>query len=98
MNWTLALPELVLALSGLAILLFGVMPKRDTTFACTMLVLGAFLVTGVLVIAQAEGTAFGGQYVADDFSTFMKLLALAAAALGLLLAARLEPARAAFAF
>jgi len=86
MNWTLALPELVLALSGLAILLFGVMPKRDTTFACTMLVLGAFLVTGVLVIAQAEGTAFGGQYVADDFSTFMKLLALAAAALGLLLA------------
>jgi len=86
MNWTLALPELVLALSGLAILLFGVMPKRDTTFACTMLVLGAFLVTGVLVIAQGEGTAFGGQYVADAFSGFMKLLALAAAALGLLLA------------
>ncbi len=86
MNWTLALPELVLALSGLAILIFGVMPKRNTTFPCTMLVLGAFLLTGVLVLAQGEGTAFAGQYVADAFSGFMKLLALAAAALGLLLA------------
>ena len=86
MNWTLALPELALALSGLAILVFGVIPKRDTTFPCTMLVLGAFLLAGVLVLAQGEGTAFSGQYVADAFSGFMKLLALAAAALGLLLA------------
>jgi NADH-quinone oxidoreductase subunit N len=44
------------------------------------------VLTGVLIIAQAEGTAFGGQYIADDFSAFMKLLSLAAAALGLLLA------------
>ncbi|UPY38398.1 NADH-quinone oxidoreductase subunit NuoN [Sediminicoccus sp. KRV36] len=86
MNWILALPELVLALCGLAILVFGVIPKRDTTFPCTMLTLGAFLLTGVLVIAQGEGTGFGGQYVADAFSCFMKLLALGAAALGLLLA------------
>ncbi|MDB5412381.1 MAG: NADH-quinone oxidoreductase subunit [Rubritepida sp.] len=86
MNWNLALPELVLALCGLAILLFGVIPKRDMTFPCTMAVIGAFLVTGVLVLGQNEGTAFGGQYVADDFSAFMKLLTLAAAALSLLLA------------
>jgi len=86
MNWTLALPELVLSLCGLAILVAGVIPKRDMTFPCTMAVIGAFVVTGVLVITQAEGTAFGGQYVADDFSAFMKLLSLAAAALGLLLA------------
>ena len=86
MNWTLALPELVLALAGLAILVFGVIPKRDMTFPCTMLVMGAFLMAGVLVLAQGEGTAFAGQYVADDFSSFMKLLALGAAAPGLLLA------------
>ncbi|MBY0335022.1 MAG: NADH-quinone oxidoreductase subunit NuoN [Acetobacteraceae bacterium] len=87
MNWTLALPEIVLAVAGLVILVAGVIPKdRDTTFPCAMGVLGAFLVTAVLVIAQGEGTAFGGQYVADDFSAFMKLLALAGAALGLLLA------------
>jgi len=86
MNWTLALPEIVLAVSGLAILLAGVLPRRDMTFPCTMLVLGAFVLTGVLVIAQGQGTAFGGQYVADNFSAFMKLLALAGAALGLVLA------------
>jgi NADH-quinone oxidoreductase subunit N len=86
MNWTLALPELVLSVCGLAILVVGVIPKKDMTFPCTMAVLGAFVVTGVLIITQAEGTAFGGQYVADDFSAFMKLLSLAAAALGLLLA------------
>ncbi|MDB5376524.1 MAG: NADH-quinone oxidoreductase subunit [Rubritepida sp.] len=86
MNWTLALPELVLSVCGLAILVAGVIPKKDMTFPCTMAVLGAFVVTGVLIITQAEGTAFGGQYVADDFSAFMKLLSLAAAALGLLLA------------
>jgi NADH-quinone oxidoreductase subunit N len=87
MNWTLALPEIVLAVAGLVILVAGVIPRdRDTTFGCAMAVIGAFLVTGVLVIAQGEGTAFGGQYVADDFSAFMKLLSLAGAALGLLLA------------
>jgi NADH-quinone oxidoreductase subunit N len=86
MNWTLALPELVLALSGLAILLLGVIPRRDTSFACTMLVLGAFLLAAVLVIAQPDGTAFGGQYVSDAFARFMKVLALGGAALGLLLA------------
>ena len=61
---------------------------RATAIAvATMLVLGAFLLAGVLVLAQGEGTAFSGQYVADAFSGFMKLLALAAAALGLLLLA-----------
>ncbi len=86
MNWTLALPELVLALCGLAILVFGVIPKKDTTLACTMAVIGAFAATGLVVATQMKGSAFGGQYVADDFSAFMKLLALAAAALSLLLA------------
>ncbi|WP_027284111.1 NADH-quinone oxidoreductase subunit NuoN [Rubritepida flocculans] len=86
MNWTLALPEIVLAVAGLGILVAGVLPRRDMTFPCTMLVLGAFVLAGVLVLAQGEGTAFGGQYVADAYSAFMKLLALAGAALGLVLA------------
>jgi NADH-quinone oxidoreductase subunit N len=87
MNWTLALPEIALAVSGLVILVVGVLPKtRDMTFPCTMAVLGAFLLAAVLVVASPEGTAFGGQYVADEFSAFMKLLALVGAAAGLLLA------------
>jgi NADH-quinone oxidoreductase subunit N len=51
-----------------------------------MAVIGALLLAGVLVLGQKEGTAFAGQYVADGFSSFMKLLVILGGALGLLLA------------
>lgn len=86
MNWTLVLPELVLACSALVILVAGVLPKQDTSFGATMAVIGALIVTGILVLVQAEGTAFGGQYVADPFGQFMKVLSLLGAAGALLLA------------
>ncbi len=86
MNWTLALPEIVLAVAGLAILLGGVIPKRDPFFPCCMAVIGALVLTAVLVLGQSEGTAFSGQYVADAFSRFAKVLILLGAALGLVLA------------
>ncbi|HZF77572.1 MAG TPA: NADH-quinone oxidoreductase subunit NuoN [Acetobacteraceae bacterium] len=86
MTWMLALPEIVLAVAGLIILLVGVMPKRDAFFPCSMAVIGALVVAAVLVLGQSEGTAFMGQYVADGFSRFAKLLILLGAALGLVLA------------
>jgi NADH-quinone oxidoreductase subunit N len=86
MSWTLALPELVLACAALVILVAGVIPRRETFFPVSMAVIGALLLTGVLVIGQEEGTALGGQYVTDAYGGFMKLLALGGAALGLLLA------------
>ncbi|WP_159993516.1 NADH-quinone oxidoreductase subunit NuoN [Roseomonas sp. 18066] len=86
MNWTLILPELALALVGLVAMVAGVLPKRDTTFGVSMGVLGGLLLAGVLVLAQPEGNAFNGQYVADAFTRFMKLLVVAGAALGVLLA------------
>ncbi|MCW8084848.1 NADH-quinone oxidoreductase subunit NuoN [Sabulicella glaciei] len=86
MNWQIALPEIVLAIAGCVILLVGVIPRRDMTFPVAMATIGAFLVTGVLVLMQPEGTGFGGQYVSDSFSAFMKILALAAGALSLLVA------------
>lgn len=85
-TWTLILPELVLAVAGLLVLAAGVIPKRDTSYAVNMAVLGAFLLAAVLVMMQPEGTAFAGQYVADSFTKFTKLLVIAGAALGLLLA------------
>ena len=86
MPWTLAMPEIALALSGLVILAAGVIPKRDTFFPVSMGVIGALLLAAVLVLGQGEGTAFGGQYVADGFSAFMKLLVILGGALGMLLA------------
>jgi NADH-quinone oxidoreductase subunit N len=86
MNWTLALPEIVLGISGLLILAGGVMPKRDTFFPVAMAVIGAFVLTAALVLGQGEGTAFMGQYVSDGFSRFAKVLILLGAALSLVLA------------
>ncbi|MCB4822493.1 NADH-quinone oxidoreductase subunit NuoN [Roseicella aerolata] len=85
MIWTLALPELALAVSGLIILAAGVIPKQDTFFPVSMACVGALLLAAVLVLGQGEGTALGGHYVADAFSNFMKVLAIGAAAVGILL-------------
>ena len=85
-SWTLVLPELVLALCGLLALAAGVIPKRDTSHAVNMGVFGALLLAGVLVLMQPEGTAYAGQYAVDAFSKFTKLLVIAGAALGVLLA------------
>ncbi len=81
MNWTTALPELVLALSGMGILVFGVLNKRDTFQMCSMLVVGAMLVGGMLVLNAPSGAGFNGQFTNDAFSEFTKLLILAAGAL-----------------
>jgi NADH-quinone oxidoreductase subunit N len=86
MNWTLALPEIVLAAAGLVLLLVGAIPRRDMTLPVTMGTLGALLVAAVLVLAQPDGVAFNGQFVADAFSRFSKLLVLLGAATALLLA------------
>src|SRR4051812_25949861 len=85
MIWTLALPELVLACAGLVILAAGVIPKKDTFFPVSMACVGALLLAAVMVLGQGEGTALRGHYVADAFSGFMKVLALGAAAIGILL-------------
>ena len=82
MNWTTALPELVLAISGMGILVFGVLNKRDTFQICSMLTVGALLLAGVLVMTATGGSGFNGLFTNDAFSLFTKLLVLTAAALG----------------
>jgi NADH-quinone oxidoreductase subunit N len=86
MNWTLALPEIVLACVGMATLIFGVLRKQDTTLLCTMFVIGGFLVAALLVLTRTTGFAFNGQFVADPFSGFNQILILAGAALSTILA------------
>jgi NADH-quinone oxidoreductase subunit N len=86
MNWTLAVPELVLTCAGMAILLFGVLRRQDSTLLATMFTIGAFVITGLLVATEASGFGFNGQFVSDAFSTFNKELILVGGALALILA------------
>ena len=85
-NWNLALPEIVLALCAMAILIFGVLRKTESTFICTMLAVGALVLTAMLVVVAPVGYAYQGLFVVDGFARFMKLLILAGAALSLILA------------
>ena len=86
MSWTLAAPEIVLAVCAMAVLLYGVMQKKEAAFVSSMLALGALLVTAVIVLATPEGSAYRGLFVVDGFGTFMKLLILSGAGLSIILA------------
>ena len=86
MNWMLALPEIVLACAGLAILMIGVLPRQNMFFGCTMASIGALVVTAALVLTVPDGTGFSGQVISDGFARFMKLLVLLGAAIGMLMA------------
>jgi len=85
MNWALALPEIVLAACGLLILVIGVLRKAVSAQLCNMLTLGAFLVTGMLVLTRPGGIGYYGQFTVDSFAVLTKLLILLGAALSLML-------------
>lgn len=85
MNWTIALPEIVLSVCGMAILILGVLRRPDGEFVCSMLSFGALLLAAVLVISRSGGPGYEGLFVVDPFSTYVKILILAGAAITLLL-------------
>jgi NADH-quinone oxidoreductase subunit N len=85
MNWTLALPEIVLACLGIAILIFGVLRKQDSTLLATMFAVGAFLIAGMLVVTRPTGIGFNGQFATDSFAKFNKVLILLGGAVALVL-------------
>jgi NADH-quinone oxidoreductase subunit N len=86
MNWSLALPEIFLAIAAMAILIFGVMQKRDSAVLCTMLALGAMGIGAVLVVGAPNAVGYEGLFVSDAFAKFGKLLILAGSALSMILA------------
>ncbi|MCC7282459.1 MAG: NADH-quinone oxidoreductase subunit NuoN [Acetobacteraceae bacterium] len=81
MNWQLALPEIFLALAGMAILMFGVLTRGERSFqAASMMTVGALLAAGVLVLSGVPGTGYHGLFAVDAYTGFAKLLILVAVA------------------
>jgi NADH-quinone oxidoreductase subunit N len=85
MNWEIALPEIVLSVLGMMILVYGVLRKSEQTQVVTMLVLGAFLLTGFLTVTRVGGIGFHGQFVVDPFAVLIKALVLVSSAFTLML-------------
>jgi len=82
------LPELVIAIGGIALLLIGVYRRKNATRAVTW---AAVVVLILAAVIEHYGTAgrvetFGGQFVVDGFARFSKQLVLLASAISLALA------------
>jgi NADH-quinone oxidoreductase subunit N len=87
-NLQLALPELWLAVVGMALLLLGVFNGDRITRTLSSLAVLAFVVAAALVVGVTPvkpTTAFAELFVNDRFGAFMKLLVLAGSALSLVL-------------
>ena len=92
---SLVAPEIVLSLSGLALLLFaawgGDEASRAISIAACIALGGAFALVATTVCAGASGPdtlAFGGQFRADAFAGFAKLMIFAASGATLVIAPR----------
>jgi NADH-quinone oxidoreductase subunit N len=82
------LPELFLALAAMALLMLGVFRKADSDRGIMLLAAAATVAALLLVwLVPADGAAsFDGLFVNDGFSRFMKVLALAGAAITIVMA------------
>lgn len=82
-----AYPELWLALSAMALLMFGVFRGDGSTRAVSWLAVLALLIAIALVAMQPAETVatFGGLFVADGFGRFAKVLILLGSAFAIVL-------------
>ncbi|MHC8509636.1 MAG: NADH-quinone oxidoreductase subunit NuoN [Rhodospirillales bacterium] len=97
-NLAAALPEAFLAVMIMAMLMLGVFQRAGaqdaavdsfrllTHIGLAVLALTAFLTVAAPEIPGGRMTAFGGMFLTDSFAVFIKVLVLAAAAFGLLMA------------
>lgn len=85
----LALPEIILALSGMAMLMVGVFgPRENATPVVGRMALGAFiaaLLLLLLLVGNGSATAFHGMFVTDRFAVFMKVMVLAGSFLAIVM-------------
>jgi NADH-quinone oxidoreductase subunit N len=84
------LPELILAVGAMALLMFGAFQRETERNGATVgwLAVGCIAAAAYVVATGPAGplTLFNGAFVIDGFGRFMKLVVLAGAAIGLILA------------
>jgi NADH-quinone oxidoreductase subunit N len=73
----LSMPELILAVGALVLLMIGVFSGDKSSTTVTGLAVALLAVAALwLVFMPGEGEAYGGAFILDSFSRFMKVLAL----------------------
>ncbi|WP_404378907.1 NADH-quinone oxidoreductase subunit NuoN [Caenispirillum salinarum] len=87
LNLGAALPEIFLAVAGMALLMYGVFRKGDTTTSVGWMTVIAFIVAAIFVVTgDTNQLVFGGSFITDSFSAFAKVLILAGGAFTLIMA------------
>ncbi len=83
---TLALPELILSASAIALLMIAAFAGDKAAKLNTWLAVLAFIVAGLFVpgVTSPGGIAFDGLFVADSFAAFSKIVVYVAAAVSTL--------------
>ncbi|PZO76765.1 MAG: NADH-quinone oxidoreductase subunit NuoN [Mesorhizobium amorphae] len=85
-SFTLAGPELFLAIAAMALLMIGTFAGRSAVTLVTSLAVIVLAVAAVWVAGFApEGLGFGGSFANDGFARFAKVLALAGSAVTLIM-------------
>ena len=79
------LPELLLAIGGMALLVFGVLGKAGRFTACMVGAIALLVITGFLVLGTPDGVLFGGLFRTTGFTRYGDLLILLGAVAALLL-------------
>src|SRR5690606_8927784 len=73
----LSTPELVLAVSAMALLMVGVFSGERANLTVTGLAIALLIaVTALVILFPAYGTAYDGAFISDPFSRLMKILVL----------------------
>ena len=86
---TVAQPEIKLAVAALVLLLLGVLNrKEDYRLVSGFSILALLITAGLVFVFGGMGTAFGGLFVSDSFSSYMKILVLLGSAVSLLMATK----------
>ena len=73
-SMTQVLPEIVLAIGGMALLMFGAYRDRVDNAVCVLSVL-LLAAAGVTVTIIPNGNVFGTSFILDDYARFLKILA-----------------------
>ncbi|HTE82603.1 MAG TPA: NADH-quinone oxidoreductase subunit NuoN [Reyranella sp.] len=85
-HWTLARPEIFLAVATALLLLYGVLRGEVATAFISVAASIALLATAVLLfMPYREGTAFATLFITDRLTTTMKALVLVGAAISILM-------------
>ena len=83
---TPAVPEIFMAIAAMVLLMAGVFREKDSTAILSWLTVAVMTMAVVLILnIKGTGTAFGGLFVINAFTSFAKILTLIGAALTLLL-------------